>query len=298
MATTTLTYGFQNPEVGSDEDSWGGYLRANWEKIDDLLDGTTVIAGGPVFEDTVTIVDPADNTKVARFDCVNITTGTQRTLFIPDASGEITLNAATQTLSNKTLSSPTITGGALSGTFTGAPTLSGNVTFSGNPALTGSPDFSGVGNAATIRSDLGLEIGSAVQAHDAVLDDIAGLTLSQGDVLYYNGSNLVNLGLGTAGQVLKVNSGATAPEWVDFTAACGVGQSWQDVSGSRLVSTSYQNTTGQPIMVAFNGTAEVSTDNATWVQVGNAAANASFIVPDDHYYRNSAGSFSFWVELR
>ena len=38
----------------------------------------------------------------------------------------------TQTLSAKTLTSPTINGGALSGTFTGAPTLSGNVAFTGH----------------------------------------------------------------------------------------------------------------------------------------------------------------------
>lgn len=69
--------------------------------------------------------------------------------------------AATQTLTNKTLTSPTINGGALSGTLTGAPTLSGNV------VLTGSPDFSGIGNKATVRTDLGLAIGTDVQAFDA-----------------------------------------------------------------------------------------------------------------------------------
>ena len=34
-----------------------------------------------------------------------------------------------------------------------------------------------------------------------------------GDVMYYNGTDYVRLAKGTAGQVLKVNSGATAPEW-------------------------------------------------------------------------------------
>lgn len=34
-----------------------------------------------------------------------------------------------------------------------------------------------------------------------------------GDTLYYNGTDYVRLPKGTAGQVLKVNSGATAPEW-------------------------------------------------------------------------------------
>ncbi len=38
--------------------------------------------------------------------------------------------------------------------------------------------------------------------------------IAQGDIFYWNGSTLVRLPLGTAGQALKVNAGATAPEWV------------------------------------------------------------------------------------
>ena len=44
MPTTTTTYSFQKPVVGGDEDLWGGYLNSNWDKADDLLDGTTAIA--------------------------------------------------------------------------------------------------------------------------------------------------------------------------------------------------------------------------------------------------------------
>ena len=39
---------------------------------------------------------------------------------------------------------------------------------------------------------------------------------AQGDILYASSSNaLAALGIGTAGQVLRVNSGASAPEWVN-----------------------------------------------------------------------------------
>jgi hypothetical protein len=44
MPTNTTTYSFQKPAVGGDEDAWGGYLNGNWDKTDDLLDGTTAIA--------------------------------------------------------------------------------------------------------------------------------------------------------------------------------------------------------------------------------------------------------------
>ena len=39
-------------------------------------------------------------------------------------------------------------------------------------------------------------------------------TTTQGDIIFHNGTNDVRLAKGTAGQVLKMNTGATAPEWV------------------------------------------------------------------------------------
>lgn len=41
--TTTPTYTFNVPTAGTEEDTWGALLNANWEKVDDLLDGTTAI---------------------------------------------------------------------------------------------------------------------------------------------------------------------------------------------------------------------------------------------------------------
>ena len=41
--------------------------------------------------------------------------------------------------------------------------------------------------------------------------NISGNT--QGDVMYYDGTDWIVLAAGTAGQVLTMNSGATAPEW-------------------------------------------------------------------------------------
>lgn len=52
-------------------------------------------------------------------------------------TGTVVGTSDTQTLSNKTLTSPTINGAALSGTFTGTPTFSGAVTLSGGGTLGG-----------------------------------------------------------------------------------------------------------------------------------------------------------------
>lgn len=63
-------------------------------------------------------------------------------------------------------------------------------------------------DAATVRATIG------AQASDGALTTLAGLSLAAGDVLYATGADTVaRLAIGTAGQVLQVNSGATAPEW-------------------------------------------------------------------------------------
>jgi len=106
--------------------------------------------------------------------------------------------------------------------------------------------------------------------------------------------------LGTAGQVLKVNSAANATEWGDASGGgVGVSQSWQTNTMNG------QNTEGEPIMVfsRFNGygntaSFQVSSNNSTWLTLatsegytesGDSFAGArvtvSAIIPDDHYWR-------------
>ena len=40
-----------------------------------------------------------------------------------------------------------------------------------------------------------------------------------GDVMYYNGTNYIRLAKGSAAQLLTINSGATAPEWITSSGA-------------------------------------------------------------------------------
>lgn len=54
--------------------------------------------------------------------------------------------------------------------------------------------------------------GTGQTAKTAAFDALSPLTTA-GDIIYRNGSNNVRLALGTAGQQLRVNAGATAPEW-------------------------------------------------------------------------------------
>ena len=91
-------------------------------------------------------------------------------------------------------------------------------------------------------------------------------------------------------------------------ASIGVGQSWQ--APTRVLGTTYQNTTSLPIQVLVGGsrgnTPEISIDNSTWVSFGAMgspgayAESRSFIVPINHYYKVSTGSgaLGVWAELR
>ena len=75
--------------------------------------------------------------------------------------------------------------------------------------------------------------------------DTTGMTnpmTTTGDVIYSSpGSTPVRLGIGTANQVLTVNSGATAPEWK--TAAGGGGKVLQVVSTTYSTNTTIASTT-------------------------------------------------------
>lgn len=101
---------------------------------------------------------------------------------------------------------------------------------------------------------------------------------------------------------------SSSADWAGTAQGLGIGQTWQDVTGSRSAATSYQNTTGKPIQVNFrwdstnfSDMAQVSTDNSTWVDVvgssGGTRISGSFVVPDQHYYR-IAGTIDTWSELR
>jgi len=87
----------------------------------------------------------------------------------------------------------------------------------------------------------------------------------------------------------------------------GVGQTWQAVT--RTSGTSYQNTTGRPIVISFRATTsgtvklEVSQDDVSWltIQLNDASSGTrdtiQGIIPNNHYYR-ATGIYDTLVELR
>ena len=62
--------------------------------------------------------------------------------------------------------------------------------------------------------------------------DVGTVITTQGDILYRDGSGLQRLAKGTAGQVLQMNSGATAPEYATPSGGVSEGFSAYDMSGT------------------------------------------------------------------
>lgn len=104
-------------------------------------------------------------------------------------------------------------------------------------------------DATSGRSTLGVVIGTNVQAYHARLADIAGLTLAQGDVIYFNGTNLVNLGPGTSGHFLKTQGVGANPLWA---AVPGGGDALTSNTLAQFASTSSAQLAG--VMTDETGT--------------------------------------------
>ena len=115
----------------------------------------------------------------------------------------------TQTLTNKTLTSPTINAGALSGTFTGAPTLSGNIIFSGIPVMSGV-----ITGTIASGGNLGLDVsGNVVKATvsggSSAFSALTSSTNTTAAMLVGTGASLGASGSGTIGATSVPAAGIT-----------------------------------------------------------------------------------------
>jgi len=103
----------------------------------------STLAGNVIFDANANTIRIYENGGAGRGVLIDIgNAGSKSTL---------TMNEIAQTLLLKTLTSPTINGGALSGTFTGAPTFSGAIAFTGSPVLT-TPTVNGGTSSSALQT--------------------------------------------------------------------------------------------------------------------------------------------------
>lgn len=90
------------------------------------------------------------------------------------------------------------------------------------------------------------------------ISNLVVTSAAAGDVLYHNGTNLVRLAIGTAGQVLTVNGGATAPEWAAGGGGGGDVSRFGATTDNRIAR--WHNTTAdiQTSLVTIGDTGSIS----------------------------------------
>jgi len=122
---------------------------------------------------------------------------------------------------------------------------------------------------------------------------VTGLTISSqaaGDVLYFNGTSWVRLAKGTAGQVLEMNAGATAPEWdTDDTGGAGDAIIALGVTASEDPDVTEEGRlawdTGQDVLRGYAGVNQVVLAQAT------KTLQFTIMQPDD---LDEKGPFTIW----
>ncbi len=108
------------------------------------LDNSNAIT---VKDGSFTIQNTSDTTKRAVFSASGITTGTTRTLTLPNRTDTLVTLAGAESLTNKTLTSPTITGGTIDNSTITVDSISGH-TSAGIVTVGGVQMSSGVVNTA------------------------------------------------------------------------------------------------------------------------------------------------------
>ena len=183
---------------------------------DSATDSLTLAGAGTVAittnasSDTITFTGTAGSFTAAGDGGSNQTINTGNTLTIAGGSGITTSGSATDTI--------TVAGDDASTSAKGVAQFS-------------SDNFAASSGTITIKSggvDLTDEVtGSLPNANLATVGAAKGGTnitsYTAGDILYASGSTTISkLGIGSAGQVLQVNSGENAPEW--GTASSGISE--------------------------------------------------------------------------
>ena len=115
---------------------------------------------------------------------------------------------------------------------------------------------------------------TATDANEA--NELTSTYAAQGGIVYQGASTFTQLGIGTAGQVMRVNSGATAPEWGQVAAAglADLSVTTGKLADSAVTSAKIENGTIVADDLASNAvtTVKITDANITNAKLNNGAS--------------------------
>ena len=113
----------------------------------------------------------------------------------------------------------------------------------------------GGGDVTEVQAGVGISVASGTGPIPVITNSSTDLITTAGDLLYGTAADTVaRLGIGTAGQVLKVNSGATAPEWGAAAGGGGYTQlATSTPSGATTVSFTSISASYKHLLVTWSG---------------------------------------------
>jgi hypothetical protein len=205
MAEETSNLKLVTPTQGTLSGTWGNTVNNGITEYTDIaIAGTLVFTG----DAAVTLANTIGNDSGTNF---TTTTAQYAIIRVTSTTGAKTITGPSGAGYSKTYIVDNT--GAYTVTFkasgqTGVSILAGEkalLLFNGTDYV----KVSSVSSAGVIPITSG---GTGQITKTAAFDALAPTTTA-GDTMYFNGTDVVRLGIGTAGQALVVNTGATAPEW-------------------------------------------------------------------------------------
>jgi len=194
---------------------------------------------------------------------------------------------------------PTPTGGGASGTW--------GISISGNAATTSQTNFTNLTIATSQVLYAGNYNSYSPTLTGAGASGTWGINVTGSAASATNATNSVNATTSTT-QAVNTNTTAIATTaFVHDSLLGSANQSWQDVTASRALGTTYTNTTGRPITVTILCTgsyiAPILYVNGVFAASGRdntaaAQAGCTTVVEVGATYMGTGGTLSTWTELR